>query len=106
MVARGGTSVAGADRNRRPLIPRPDSRLLASQLGKPHLKTVGVVAARLKDVRQGSLGRAANLSQIDVKQFAVPLAEVTGDHDRIHLSALGRVDNGADRIVGGEQADV
>ena len=89
-----------------PLIPRPGGWLLAGQLGEALLKTVRVVAARLKDVRQGSLGRATNFRHVHVEQPAVALAEATGDHDRVHLSALGRVDNGADSIVGGEQADV
>jgi hypothetical protein len=75
-------------------------------MGETLPKIVGVVAARLKDERQGSLGRAADLFEIDVEQRATPLAETTGDHDRIHLSALGRVDNRADCIVGREQTDV
>jgi hypothetical protein len=60
-----------------------------TQIGRPHLKTVGVVAVRLKNMRQGSLGRAADFCEVDVKQLAVPLAEATCDHDRIDLSALG-----------------
>src|SRR5258708_26484771 len=86
--------------------PPPGGRLVASQRGEALLKTVGAVAAGLKDVRQGSLGCAADFYEIDVEQLAALLAEATGDHDRIHLSALGRVDNGADCVVGGEQADV
>ena len=57
-------------------------------------------------MRQGSLGRAADFYEIDVEQLAALLAQATGDHDRVHLSALSRVDNGADCIIGGEQANV
>jgi hypothetical protein len=46
-------------------------------MGETLPKIVGVVAARLKDERQGSLGRAADLFEIDVEQRATPLAETT-----------------------------
>src|SRR5580704_11932600 len=56
--------VAGVVRNRQPLIPRPGRRLLAGQRGESLLKTIGVIAGGLKDVRQGILGRAADFHEI------------------------------------------
>jgi hypothetical protein len=70
------------------------------------LQAVGVIAAHLKVVRQGSLGRAPDFPQVDVDwRTAPPPARATGNHDRIDLSALGGVGNGADGIIRGEQAE-
>ena len=57
------------------LAPRPSGGLLPAQIGEPFFETVGIVAARLEEVRQRSLGCPADFREINVKQLAIPLAE-------------------------------
>ncbi len=88
------------------LAPRPSGGLLPAQVGEPLFETVGIIATRPEEVRQRSLGCPAGFCEIDIEQPAVPLAEATGDHNRIDLPALGRMDNGPGGVVGRKQADV
>jgi hypothetical protein len=50
--------------------------------------------------------RAVNLGQVNVQKLAMALPETAGNHDRVDMGALGRMDDGSDRMIRREQVDV